>query len=166
MKGSWSVASRGVAGLLPVPSLGHGGLEPAVVDPLVRCCASDLRRDWQCNQRGLATSIAPPEVTDADQCLAWPLVLATIPVDLSRPVLEHVVRVYVSMRVLTAAFLTRWFEDPLAAAVRGVLPRRRDRLPGLVRGALSSGSPGHGHETERRGPVAWLFRPRLALSEG
>jgi undecaprenyl-diphosphatase len=64
-----------------------------------------FRRDWMRIIRGLVTSIARREVTDADQRLAWLLVLATIPVGVSGLLLEHVFRVYLSKPVPTAAFL-------------------------------------------------------------
>ena len=62
-------------------------------------------RDWLRIVRGLVTSIVRREVVDADQRLAWLLVLATIPVGVSGVLLEHVFRVYLSKPVPTAAFL-------------------------------------------------------------
>ncbi len=121
---------QGVAELFPVSSLGHSILVPAVVGGT---WARDLDvsapespylafivglhvataialviyfwRDWWRILRGLATSVARREVRDADQRLAWLLVLATIPVGLSGLLLEHVFRVYLSRPVPTAAFL-------------------------------------------------------------
>jgi undecaprenyl-diphosphatase len=121
---------QGVSELFPVSSLGHSILVPAVVGGT---WARDLdvsapespylafivglhvataialiiyfRRDWWRILRGLAISITRREVTDADQRLAWLLVLATIPVGLSGLLLEHVFRVYLSRPVPTAAFL-------------------------------------------------------------
>jgi undecaprenyl-diphosphatase len=62
-------------------------------------------RDWVRIIRGLVTSIVRREVADADQRLAWLLVLATIPVGVSGLLLEHVFRVYLSKPIPTAAFL-------------------------------------------------------------
>ncbi len=122
---------QGVAELFPVSSLGHSILIPALVGGT---WAQDLDvsapespylafvvglhvatalalvvyfwRDWVRIIRGLATSIARREVVDADQRLAWLLVLATIPVGVSGLLLEHVFRVYLSKPLPTAAFLT------------------------------------------------------------
>jgi len=121
---------QGVAELFPVSSLGHSILIPALVGG---SWAQDLdvsapespylafvvglhvatalallvyfRRDWTRIIRGLVTSIARRQVADADQRLAWLLVLATIPVGISGLLLEHVFRVYLSKPVPTAAFL-------------------------------------------------------------
>lgn len=134
---------QGVAELFPVSSLGHSILIPALVGG---SWAQDLDvsapespylafivglhvataialiiyfwRDWVRIIRGLATSIVHREVADADQRLAWLLVLATIPVGVSGLLLEHVFRVYLSKPVPTAAFL----------AVNGVVLLLGERL--------------------------------------
>jgi undecaprenyl-diphosphatase len=121
---------QGVAELFPVSSLGHSILIPALVGGT---WAQDLDvsapespylafvvglhvatalalvvyfwRDWVRIIRGLVTSIVRREVADADQRLAWLLVLATIPVGVSGLLLEHVFRVYLSKPIPTAAFL-------------------------------------------------------------
>jgi undecaprenyl-diphosphatase len=121
---------QGVAELFPVSSLGHSILIPALVGG---SWAQDLDvsapespylafvvglhvatalalvvyfwRDWVRIIRGLVTSIVRREVADADQRLAWLLVLATIPVGVSGLLLEHVFRVYLSKPIPTAAFL-------------------------------------------------------------
>jgi undecaprenyl-diphosphatase len=121
---------QGVAELFPVSSLGHSILIPAIVGG---SWAQDLDvsapespylafvvglhvatalallvyfwRDWVRIIRGLVTSIVRREIADADQRLAWLLVLATIPVGASGLLLEHVFRVYLSKPVPTAAFL-------------------------------------------------------------
>jgi undecaprenyl-diphosphatase len=121
---------QGVAELFPVSSLGHSILIPALVGGT---WAQDLDvsapespylafvvglhvatalalvvyfwRDWVRIIRGLMTSIVRREVADADQRLAWLLVLATIPVGVSGLLLEHVFRVYLSKPIPTAAFL-------------------------------------------------------------
>lgn len=134
---------QGVAELFPVSSLGHSILLPAVVGG---SWAQDLDvsapespylafvvglhvatavaliiyfwRDWLRIVRGLVTSIVRREVADADQRLAWLIVLATIPVGVSGLLLEHVFRVYLSKPVPTAAFL----------AVNGVVLLLGERL--------------------------------------
>jgi undecaprenyl-diphosphatase len=134
---------QGVAELFPVSSLGHSILLPAAIGG---SWAEDLdvsapespylafvvglhvatalalivyfRRDWLRIVRGLVTSIVRREVADADQRLAWLIVLATIPVGVSGLLLEHVFRVYLSKPVPTAAFL----------AVNGVVLLLGERL--------------------------------------
>jgi undecaprenyl-diphosphatase len=121
---------QGVAELFPVSSLGHSILIPALVggnwaqdldvsapeSPYLAFVvglhvATALAlvvyfwRDWVRIVRGLVTSIVRREVVDADQRLAWLLVLATIPVGVSGLLLEHVFRVYLSRPIPTAAFL-------------------------------------------------------------
>jgi undecaprenyl-diphosphatase len=121
---------QGVAELFPVSSLGHSILLPAVIGG---SWARDLdvsapespylafivglhvatalallvyfRRDWVRIVRGLVTSIVRREVADADQRLAWLLVLATIPVGVAGLLLEHTFRVYLSKPIPTALFL-------------------------------------------------------------
>ena len=132
---SWLEAStigllQGVTELFPVSSLGHAVLLPAVVgggwahDLNVRTPESPYLayivglhvataiallvyfwRDWLRIVRGLATSIARREVRDADQRLAWLLVLATIPVGVVGLVAEHAFRTTLSRPVPTALFL-------------------------------------------------------------
>lgn len=170
---------QGVAELFPVSSLGHSILLPAVIGGT---WAQDLDvsapespylafvvglhvatavalivyfwRDWLRIVRGLVTSIVRREVVDADQRLAWLLVLATIPVGVSGVLLEHVFRVYLSKPVPTAAFLTvngvvlllgerlrRRAETPEADVGSGVAvaaDRRLARLP--VRSAVLIGT--------------------------
>ena len=123
-------AVQGVAELFPVSSLGHSVLIPAVVggswarDLDVRSAESPYLafivglhvataialiiyfwRDWVRIVRGLVTSIARREVADADQRLAWLLVLATIPVGLVGLVGEHFFRTELARPVPTALFL-------------------------------------------------------------
>lgn len=123
-------ALQGVAELFPISSLGHSILLPAVIGG---SWAQDLdvsspespylafivglhvatalalviyfRRDWVRIVRGLVTSIARREVADADQRLAWLLVLGTIPVGISGLLLEHTFRTVLSKPAPTAAFL-------------------------------------------------------------
>ena len=123
-------AMQGVAELFPISSLGHSILLPAVIGG---SWARDLDvsapespylafivglhvatalalviyfwRDWVRIVRGLATSIVRRQVADADQRLAWLLVLGTIPVGISGLLLEHTFRTVLSKPVPTAAFL-------------------------------------------------------------
>ncbi|WP_396327671.1 undecaprenyl-diphosphate phosphatase [Jatrophihabitans lederbergiae] len=121
---------QGVAELFPISSLGHSVLLPAVIGG---SWARDLNvstpespylafivglhvataialiiyfwRDWVRVVRGLVTSIARREVRDADQRLAWLLVLGTIPVGLVGLVGEHWFRTTLAKPVPTAIFL-------------------------------------------------------------
>jgi undecaprenyl-diphosphatase len=123
-------ALQGVAELFPVSSLGHSILLPAVIGG---SWARDLDvgapespylafivglhvatavalviyfwRDWVRLVRGLISSIARREVRDADQRLAWLLVLATIPVGITGLLLEHFFRTTLSKPIPTAVFL-------------------------------------------------------------
>jgi len=123
-------AMQGVAELFPISSLGHSVLLPAVIGG---SWARDLNvstpespylafivglhvataialiiyfwRDWVRVVRGLVTSIARREVRDADQRLAWLLVLGTIPVGLVGLVGEHWFRTTLAKPVPTAIFL-------------------------------------------------------------
>ena len=63
-------------------------------------------RDWLRILRGLATSIAHRQIANADQRLAWLLVLATIPVGLVGLLGEHFIRVHLGKPVPAAIFLT------------------------------------------------------------
>jgi undecaprenyl-diphosphatase len=122
---------QGVAELFPISSLGHAVLIPAWVGG---SWADDLNvsspespylafivglhvatavalivyfwRDWLRILRGLATSIGHRQVANADQRLAWLLVLATIPVGLVGLLGEHFIRVHLGKPVPAAIFLT------------------------------------------------------------
>jgi undecaprenyl-diphosphatase len=123
-------ALQGVSELFPVSSLGHSVLLPAWVGGK---WAQDLSlgegspylavlvamhvatalalviffwRDWVRVLRGLWTSIRDREVVDADQRLAWLLVLACIPVALAGVLLDHVMQEYLGKPIPTAIFLT------------------------------------------------------------
>jgi len=121
---------QGITELFPVSSLGHAVLLPAVVgggwahDLNVRTPESPYLafivrlhvataialliyfwRDWLRIVRGLATSIARREIRDADQRLAWLLILATIPVGVVGLVAEHAFRTTLSRPVPAALFL-------------------------------------------------------------
>jgi len=121
---------QGVSDLFPVSSLGHAVLVPAVVggswsrDLNVRAPESPYLafivglhvataialvvyfwRDWVRIVRGLVTSIARREIRNADQRLAWMLVLATIPVGIVGLLAEHEFRTTLSRPIPTALFL-------------------------------------------------------------
>jgi undecaprenyl-diphosphatase len=121
---------QGVSELFPVSSLGHSVLVPAVIggswahDLNVRAPESPYLafivglhvataialivyfwRDWVRIVRGLVSSIAHRRITNADQRLAWLLVLATIPVGIIGLVAEHAFRTTLSRPVPTAIFL-------------------------------------------------------------
>ncbi|MTD58126.1 undecaprenyl-diphosphate phosphatase [Amycolatopsis pithecellobii] len=123
-------ALQGVSELFPVSSLGHSILLPAWLGGK---WAQDLSmghdspylavlvamhvataialvvffwRDWVRIVRGLWTSIRDREVVDADQRLAWLLVLGTIPVGIAGLLLDKVVREYLGTPIPTAIFLT------------------------------------------------------------
>ncbi len=122
---------QGVTELFPVSSLGHSVLIPALIGGR---WATDLNvsapespylafivalhvatafaliiffwRDWVRIVRGLATSIVRQEIKDADQRLAWLLVLATIPVGLTGLAFEHTFRTAFGKPSFAAVFLT------------------------------------------------------------
>jgi len=192
-------ALQGVAELFPVSSLGHSILLPAVIGG---SWAQDLDvsspespylafivglhvatalalviyfwRDWVRIVRGLLTSIVRREVADADQRLAWLLVLGTIPVGISGLLLEHTFRTVLSKPVPTAVFLLlnglillgaehlRRRADTRRADTRGPVPAAGGRLaqPPAAEGSHrvddEHGSPdGGGYVDERTsGPVS------------
>jgi undecaprenyl-diphosphatase len=123
-------ALQGVTELFPVSSLGHSVLLPALVggewaraldvsapeSPYLAYIVGlhvataialivYFRRDWMRIVGGLVTSIARREVRDADQRLAWLLILATIPVGISGLLLEHLFRTVLSRPIPAASFL-------------------------------------------------------------
>lgn len=123
-------ALQGVSELFPVSSLGHSVLLPAVIGG---SWARDLNvaspespylafivglhvataialivyfwRDWVRIIRGLGTSIRHRKVRNADERLAWLLVLATIPVGLVGLLFEHWLRTTLGRPVPAAIFL-------------------------------------------------------------
>ena len=139
---------QGVTELFPVSSLGHSVLIPAIIGGR---WASDLsmtadqspylafivavhvatavalvwffRRDWLRIVKGLFTSIRDRQITDADQRLAWLLVVATIPVGLAGLVLEHAVRTALGKPTPAAIFLI------LNGVMLYVVERIRRRTP-------------------------------------
>jgi undecaprenyl-diphosphatase len=124
-------AFQGVAELFPISSLGHSVLIPALIggswskdlnvsapeSPYLAfivalhvatalALVTFFWRDWVRIMRGLGTSIWRREVRDADQRLAWLLILATIPVGLTGLLLEHTFRTTLGKPVPAAIFLT------------------------------------------------------------
>ena len=123
-------ALQGVSELFPVSSLGHSVLIPAM---LGGSWARDLNvsapespylafivglhvatalalilyfwRDWQRIVTGLFTSIVHRRVSNANEKLAWLLILATIPVGITGLLLEHLFRTVLSKPNPTAVFL-------------------------------------------------------------
>lgn len=122
-------ALQGVSELFPVSSLGHSILLPALIggkwgqdlsmgegSPYLAVLvamhvATALAlvvffwRDWVRIIRGLVTSIRDREVVEADQRLAWLLVLGTIPVGIGGLLLDKVLQDYLGKPVPTAIFL-------------------------------------------------------------
>ena len=90
-------------------------------------------RDWVRIIRGLVTSIVRREVVDADQRLAWLLVLATIPVGLVGLLAEHWLRTTLGKPDAGGDLPDRQRADPArrpsscAAATRGLHDRVRGR---------------------------------------
>ncbi len=123
-------ALQGVSELFPVSSLGHSVLIPAM---LGGSWARDLNvsapespylafivglhvatafalilyfwRDWKRIVTGLFTSVIHRRISNADERLAWLLILATIPVGVTGLLLEHLFRTVLSKPDPTAVFL-------------------------------------------------------------
>src|ERR1700710_1147057 len=153
---------QGVTELFPVSSLGHSVLLPALVggswgrDLKVGNAESPYLafivglhvatavaliiffwRDWLRILHGLGTSVRDRRVQDADQRLAWHLVLATIPVGLAGLLLEHTFRTILSKPIPTSIFL----------AVNGLIllgaeKLRRDSLVATNAAVVATGSGG------------------------
>src|SRR5260221_11755042 len=122
---------QGVTELLPVSSLGHSVLVPALIggqwsrDLNVSAPESPYLafivglhvasavallayfwRDWLRIIGGLLTSLRDRQVQTPDQRLAWMLILATIPVGISGLALEHLFRTVLGKPIPAAVFLT------------------------------------------------------------
>jgi undecaprenyl-diphosphatase len=124
-------ALQGVTELLPVSSLGHSVLIPAIVGG---SWARDLnvstpespylsfivglhvatalallvlfRHDWARIVRGFITSVAHRSVSTADERLAWLVIVATVPVGITGLLLEHTFRTTLGRPTPAAVFLT------------------------------------------------------------
>lgn len=145
---------QGVSELFPVSSLGHSILIPAliggswardlsvsapespylafVVGLHVATAAALLvffRRDWARIVVGFATSVRDRRVTDADQRLAWLVIVATIPVGSAGLLAEHLVRTVFGRPFPAAAFLVL---NGLVLGAAEHLRRRAGRAPETV----------------------------------
>ena len=163
-------AMQGVAELFPVSSLGHSVLIPAWVGG---SWARDLDvsspespylafivglhvatalalivyfwRDWVRIIRGLVTSIVRREIADADQRLAWLLILATIPVGLVGLLAEHWFRTTLAKPTPTAIFLMvngviLLLAEQLRAGAEPTRPIPSTRTSGSAARSRTSGS--------------------------
>jgi undecaprenyl-diphosphatase len=124
-------ALQGVSELFPVSSLGHSVLLPAllggswgrdlnvstpespylafIVGLHVATAVALLLffwRDWVRILTGLYTSVRYRRMREADERLAWMIVIATIPVGISGLLLEHTFRTTLGRPVPAAVFLT------------------------------------------------------------
>src|SRR3954470_7336293 len=145
---------QGVTELFPVSSLGHSVLLPAVIggqwardlsmstdqSPYLSYVVAVhvatavalvwfFRADWVRIVRGFVTSVRQRAITDADQRLAWLLIVATIPVGLAGLALEHTVRTALGRPLPAAIFLI--INGVLLATVERLRSRQRG-VPVLV----------------------------------
>jgi undecaprenyl-diphosphatase len=88
-----------------------------------------FRAEWARIVRGLVTSVRQRAIDDADQRLAWLLIVATIPVGLAGLALEHTVRTALGRPLPAAVFLI--VNGVLLATVERLRSRRRG-VPVLV----------------------------------
>ena len=159
-------ALQGVTELFPVSSLGHSVLIPALVggrwavdlnvsrpeSPYlafivglhVATAAALLVffwRDWLRIIRGLVTSVRYRRIVNADERLAWMIIIGTIPVGIAGLLLEHTFRTVLGRPVPAAIFLI-----VNGAILYGAerLRRRAERLPAEPEagGATDSGATG------------------------
>ena len=139
---------QGVTELFPVSSLGHSVLLPAVIggqwardlsmsadqSPYLAFVVAVhvatavalvwfFRADWVRIVRGLFTSIRHRAITNADERLAWLLIVATIPVGLAGLALEHTVRTALGKPLPAAIFLI--LNGVLLATVERLRSRQR-----------------------------------------
>jgi undecaprenyl-diphosphatase len=159
---------QGVTELFPVSSLGHSVLLPAVIggrwardlslsadqSPYLAFVVAVhvatavalvwfFRADWVRIVRGLVTSIRRRSITDADQRLAWLLVVATVPVGLAGLVLEHTVRTVFGKPLPAALFLI--LNGILLATVERLRSRQGSvPVPVGADGVYASGAAGAG----------------------
>ena len=145
---------QGVTELFPVSSLGHSVLLPAVIggrwardlsmsadqSPYLAFVVAVhvatavalvwfFRADWVRIVRGLFTSVRHRAITNADERLAWLLIVATVPVGLAGLVLEHTVRTALGKPLPASIFLI--LNGVLLATVERLRSRRRaaERVP-------------------------------------
>lgn len=124
-------ALQGVTELFPVSSLGHSVLLPALIggqwgkDLSVSAPESPYLafvvglhvatalalllffwRDWVRIVTGFYTSVRKRQITNADERLAWMIIIATIPVGVTGLALEHTFRTVLGKPIPAAIFLT------------------------------------------------------------
>src|SRR3989440_7778615 len=154
---------QGVTELFPVSSLGHSVLIPALIGGR---WAQDLnltadkspyltflvavhmatavalvvffRHDWVRITVGLFTSLRDRKISNPDQRLAWPLIIATIPVGLAGLALEHAVRSSLGKPLPASIFLI--LNGAVLASVER-LRRRTDSGRAGSRGPVRVGPP-------------------------
>ncbi|WP_030435497.1 undecaprenyl-diphosphate phosphatase [Actinoplanes subtropicus] len=151
---------QGVTELFPVSSLGHSVLLPAVIggqwardlsmsadkSPYLAFVVAVhvatavalvwfFRADWVRIVRGLFTSIRSRSITNADERLAWLLIVATVPVGLAGLVLEHTVRTALGKPLPASIFLV------LNGVLLATVERLRSRQQ-VVRTPVPAGQPG------------------------
>ncbi|GIF20541.1 undecaprenyl-diphosphatase [Actinoplanes tereljensis] len=139
---------QGVTELFPVSSLGHSVLLPAVIgggwardlnmsadqSPYLAFVVAVhvatavalvwfFRADWARIVRGFISSVRRRAITNADERLAWLLIVATIPVGLAGLVLEHTVRTALGRPLPAALFLI------LNGILLATVERLRSRQP-------------------------------------
>ncbi|MFF5290634.1 undecaprenyl-diphosphate phosphatase [Paractinoplanes globisporus] len=145
---------QGVTELFPVSSLGHSVLLPAVIggrwardlsmsadqSPYLAFVVAVhvatavalvwfFRSDWVRIVRGLISSVRTRSITNADERLAWLLIVATIPVGLVGLALEHTVRTALGRPLPASVFLI--VNGILLASVERLRSRQRN-VPVLV----------------------------------
>jgi undecaprenyl-diphosphatase len=157
---------QGVTELFPVSSLGHSVLLPALIggrwardlslsadqSPYLAFVVAVhvatavalvwfFRADWVRIVRGLIASIRQRAITDADQRLAWLLIVATVPVGLAGLVLEHTVRTTFGRPLPASLFLI--LNGILLATVERLRSRQRAvPVPVGADGTYASSSAG------------------------
>ena len=104
-----------------------------------------FRSDWVRIIRGFGRTIRPSiaarriVATDADQRLAWLLVIATIPVGITGLALEHTFRTLFAKPLAAAIFLT--INGLILLAGEGPAPTRAGRCPQWRRHPIRTGTP-------------------------
>jgi len=171
---------QGVTELFPVSSLGHSVLLPAVIggrwardlsmsadqSPYLAFVVAVhvatavalvwfFRADWVRIVRGLFTSVRARKITNADERLAWLLIVATVPVGLAGLALEHTVRTALGKPLPASIFLV--LNGVLLATVERLRSRQpAGRVPvpvgadGVYASTTAAGgvSAGHGGDVE------------------
>jgi len=153
-------ALQGVTELFPISSLGHSVLVPGLLgwDNLVKAQSADesfylafvvalhvataiallifFRDDWSRIIRGFFRTLKTRRIEDADERMAWLLVVATIPAGLTGLVLEHTFRTVFAKPLSAAIFLT------VNGVILAVGERVRRMRPVTAEQAKESTAPG------------------------